>query len=293
MLVSVIASRWLCKCSAERCENRLGGCYIGPAMATVRPAAVAGMFYPDRPAELTSVVEGFLGAAPADGRPAPKAVIVPHAGYIYSGPIAGSAFRTLAAASGTITRVILLGPAHFVPIRGLALPGDQRFSTPLGEVRIEPEGCQASLRLPQVRVIPEAHAREHSLEVELPFLQTLLGEFDLVPLVAGQASGEEIAEVLDRLWGGPETLVVISSDLSHYLPYEAAQRADRETADEILALGGPLHSRQACGAAPVNGLLTAARRRGMTAELLDLRNSADTAGDPSRVVGYGAFAFYG
>ncbi|HEX6903419.1 MAG TPA: AmmeMemoRadiSam system protein B [Thermoanaerobaculia bacterium] len=260
-------------------------------MATVRPTAVAGLFYPDDPAELTSMVEGFLGAAPADG-PAPKAVIAPHAGYVYSGPIAGSAFRAVASAAGTIRRVILLGPSHFVPIHGLALPGDGRFSTPLGEIRIEPEGCQAAIRLPQVRVIPEAHAREHALEVELPFLQTLLGEFDLVPLVVGQASGEEIAEVLDRLWGGPETLVVISSDLSHYLSYEAARRADRETADAILALKGPLHSRQACGAAPINGLLTAARRRGMRAELLDLRNSADTAGDPSRVVGYGVFAFH-
>ena len=188
--------------------------------------------------------------------------------------------------------MILLGPAHFVPIRGLALPGEERFATPLGEIAIQGAGCQAALRLPQVRVIPDAHAREHSLEVELPFLQTLLGEFDLVPLVVGQASGEEVAEVLDRLWGGPETLVVVSSDLSHYLPYEAARQADRETADEILALGGPLDSRQACGAAPVNGLLTAARLRGMRPELLDLRNSADTAGDPSRVVGYGAFAFY-
>jgi AmmeMemoRadiSam system protein B len=141
-------------------------------------------------------------------------------------------------------------------------------------------------------VIPEAHAREHSLEVELPFLQVLFGDFALLPLVAGEASGEEVADVLERLWGGPETVIVISSDLSHYLPYEAAQQADRATADEILALGGPLHSRQACGAVPVNGLLEVARRRGLIPELLDLRNSADTAGDPSRVVGYGAFAFH-
>jgi AmmeMemoRadiSam system protein B len=264
-------------------------------MATVRPAAVAGLFYPDDPRELASFVEGFLREASADGRPAPKApkaVIAPHAGYVYSGPIAGSAFRSLAAAAGSIQRVILIGPAHFVPIRGLALPGHQRFATPLGEVTVEPEGCRAALRLPQVRVIPEAHAREHSLEVELPFLQALLGDFVIVPLVAGEASGEEVAEVLEPLWGGPETLVVISSDLSHYLAADAARRVDRQTADEILALGGPLHSRQACGAVPINGLLELARRRGLAAELLDLRNSADTAGDPSRVVGYGAFAFH-
>lgn len=262
-------------------------------MASVRPPAVAGQFYPRNPGELKSMVEGFLRDAPAKGDgPVPKAVIAPHAGYVYSGAIAGSAFRRLASAAGTIERVILIGPAHFVPIRGLALPGHPRFATPLGELAIQPEGAQASLRLPQVRVIPEAHAREHSLEVELPFLQVLFGDFDLLPLVAGEASGEEVADVLERLWGGPETVIVISSDLSHYLPYEAAQQADRATADEILALGGPLHSRQACGAVPVNGLLEVARRRGLVPELLDLRSSGDTAGDPSRVVGYGAFAFY-
>jgi MEMO1 family protein len=260
-------------------------------MSTVRPPAVAGSFYPDDPRELRAMVAGFLREGPAAGlRPAPKAIIAPHAGYIYSGAIAGSAFRAVAAAA--VERVVLLGPAHFVPIRGLALPGDPRFATPLGEVAVEPQGAGASLRLPQVRVIPEAHAREHSLEVELPFLQVLLGEFACVPLVVGDASGEEVAEVLDRLWGGPETLIVISSDLSHYLSQDAAREADRATAEEILALGGPLDSRQACGAAPINGLLVAARQRGLIPELLDLRTSADTAGDPSRVVGYGAFAFH-
>jgi len=261
-------------------------------MATVRPPAVSGLFYPDDPRELTAMVEGFLRAG-APGSAVPKAVIAPHAGYIYSGPIAGSAFHALAAAADSIERVVLLGPSHFVPIRGLALPGDSRFATPLGEVRVEPEGAGAALRLPQVRIIPEAHAREHSLEVEIPFLQALLGEFHLVPLVAGEATGEEQAEVLERRWGGPEPLVVVTSALSHYLGYEAAQRADRDTADRILALDGPLHSRQACGAVPINGLLEVARRRGLTPELLDLRNSADTAGDPARVVGYGAFAFHG
>jgi AmmeMemoRadiSam system protein B len=261
-------------------------------MITTRPPAVAGTFYPADPAELAAMVEGFLREAPPDARPVPKALIAPHAGYVYSGPIAGSAFRAVAPAADTIKRVVLLGPSHYVPLRGLALPGDPWFATPLGEVRVEPAGAGASLRLPQVRVIPEAHEREHSLEVELPFLQSLLGDFDLVPLVAGEASAEEVAEVLERLWGGPETLIVISSDLSHYLPYDAAQRADRETARRILALEGSLDPPQACGAVPINGLLEVARRRGLTPELLDLRNSADTAGDPSRVVGYGAFAFH-
>jgi AmmeMemoRadiSam system protein B len=261
----------------------------------VRPPAVAGAFYPGSPGTLRSAVEGFLREAPTPSAPppkAPKAIIAPHAGYVYSGPIAGSAFGAVAPAARSIEKVILLGPAHFVPFRGLALPDAQRFQTPLGEVVVDPPGAQASLRLPQVRVQPAAHAQEHSLEVELPFLQALLGEFEVVPLVAGEAGGEEVAEVLERLWGGPETLIVVSSDLSHYLPYDAARRMDRETADEILALGGPLHSRQACGAVPINGLLEAARRRDLVPELLDLRNSGDTAGDRARVVGYGAFAFH-
>ena len=262
-------------------------------MPSVRPPAVAGLFYPASAAELRAAVEGYLREAPArNGEPAPKAVIAPHAGYVYSGPIAGSAFQTLAGAAGTIERVVLLGPSHFIPIRGLALPGHESFGTPLGTVKIQHRGAQASLRLPQVRVVPEAHVREHSLEVELPFLQVLLGDFELVPLAVGDAEPEEVAEVLDRLWGGPETLIVVSSDLSHYLPYDAARRADRETADAILALRGPLDPRQACGAMPINGLLQAARTHGLVPQLLDLRNSADTAGDPSRVVGYGAFAFH-
>jgi MEMO1 family protein len=262
-------------------------------MATVRPPAVSGLFYPAAAEELRSAVEGYLReATPRDGAPVPKAVIAPHAGYVYSGPIAGSAFQALASAASAIERVVLLGPSHFVPFRGLALPGHESFGTPLGAVKLQGAGAQASLRLPQVRIIPEAHVREHSLEVELPFLQVLLGSFEIVPLVVGEAEPDEVAEVLDRLWGGPETLIVISSDLSHYLPADAARLADRETADAILALGGPLDPRQACGAAPVNGLLRAARARGLSVELLDLRSSADTAGDPSRVVGYGAFAFH-
>jgi AmmeMemoRadiSam system protein B len=148
-----------------------------------------------------------------------------------------------------------------------------------------------ALLLPQ-RVMPAAHAREHSLEVELPFLQRTFPQAKLVALAVGRATPEEVAEVLDATWGGPETAIVISSDLSHYLPYDAAQKADRETAHEILALRGPLAGDQACGAGPINGLLVVARRRGLRAEQLDLRNSGDTAGDRSRVVGYGAFAFH-
>jgi AmmeMemoRadiSam system protein B len=235
-----------------------------------------------------------VSAAPANHRPkAPKAVIAPHAGYVYSGPIAASAFSTLSRSADSIRRVVLLGPSHFVAFRGLALPGHERLATPLGEVAVDPAGAAAVLRLPQVRVYPEAHQREHSLEVELPFLQVALGEeWSVVPLVVGEAPAEEVGEVIDALWDGAETVVVVSSDLSHYLDDASAQRADRATADAVVRLDGPLESRQACGARPINGLLHVARRRGMRCELLDLRNSADTAGDPSRVVGYGAFAFY-
>ncbi|HUJ29143.1 MAG TPA: AmmeMemoRadiSam system protein B [Myxococcales bacterium] len=239
--------------------------------------SVAGSFYPAEPAVLRAEVERLLAAA-AQG-PASKAIIAPHAGYIYSGPIAASAFRRLTG----VKRVVLLGPSHFVALRGVALPAGDVYSTPLGDVPVEAP--------PGLRVNQAAHAREHSLEVEVPFLQCALREFTLVPLVVGDAAPQEVAGVVDALWGGPETAIVISSDLSHYLPYELAQRADAATAKEILALGRLDHG-DACGAAPVNGLLAAARKRGLRAELFDLRNSGDTAGDRQRVVGYGAFGFY-
>jgi AmmeMemoRadiSam system protein B len=245
----------------------------------VRAPAVAGTFYPAGREELRAEVAGLLAAA-APG-PAPKALIAPHAGYVYSGPVAASIFRRVQGAC--FERVVLLGPAHYARLDGVALPETAAFSTPLGDVPLElPEG------LPRNQA---AHAREHSLEVELPFLQVALqGAWKLVPLAVGDAGPEEVAESIDRLWGGPETLVVVSSDLSHYLPYREARAMDAATAEEILALGH-LDFHAACGAAPVNGLLLAARRRKLSAELVDLRNSGDTAGDKARVVGYGAFAF--
>jgi len=274
----------------------------------VRPAAVAGLFYPDDPVALRSAVISLLaarsrGAAGAPARRRPKAVIAPHAGYSYSGPIAASAFSALApgaasaagvagdASAPKVRRVVLLGPSHQVPLRGLGLPGAERFATPLGMVPVDLEAAAAVDRLPQVAVRPDAHAAEHSLEVELPFLQVMLGPFELLPLVVGQAGAEEVAEVLELVWGGDDTVLVISSDLSHYLPAAAAERMDRETAAQILALAGPLTSRQACGAVPINGLLAAARRQGLVPRQLDLRHSGDTSGDRSRVVGYGAWAF--
>lgn len=276
------------------------------AAAAVRPAAVAGTFYPGSPGVLRAAVEGYLaegraGLAGRETAPAarasgasrsPKAVIAPHAGYVYSGPTAGYAFAALTAGGPALRRIVLLGPAHRVCLRGLGLPGAEGFATPLGVVPVDGAAVEAVADLPQVSVQPLAHAPEHSLEVELPFLQVAQEGVAIVPLVVGEASGEEVAEVLERLWGGPETAIVVSSDLSHFLPYDKARRVDRDTADEILALRGPLHPRQACGALAVNGLLTAARRLGLVAELLDLRSSGDTAGDHDQVVGYGAFAFH-
>jgi AmmeMemoRadiSam system protein B/AmmeMemoRadiSam system protein A len=257
-----------------------------------RPPAVAGLFYPDDPAALRRDVQQFVAAAGAlaPSAEAPKALIAPHAGYVYSGPIAGRAYARLQPWAGRIRRVVLLGPVHRVPVRGLALPSAGRFDTPLGSVEVDREAGARLRDLPQITVNDRAHAGEHSLEVHLPFLQQVLGHFTLVPLAVGDATPDEVAEVLALLWGGEETLIVVSSDLSHFLPYATARAADRATVDTMLALAPTLDHAQACGATPVNGLLKLARRLGLRAELLDLRNSGDTAGDRGRVVGYVAIA---
>ncbi len=263
-------------------------------MPEVRPAAVAGMFYPGASAALAADVRAHLAAAqarPSRASALPKALIVPHAGYVYSGPIAGSAYARLAAGRDTIRRVVLLGPTHRVQVRGLALPSAASFATPLGTVDVDREAAAAARLLPQVCTSEAAHALEHSLEVQLPFLQATLGGFRIVPFAVGDATPGEVAEVIELLWGGPETLFVVSSDLSHYHRYADAREIDRETGETILALSATLDHEQACGATPINGLLLTARRHGMRPELLDLRNSGDTAGDRSRVVGYASFAF--
>ena len=259
-------------------------------MTNVRSPAVAGLFYPSDPRELRAMVAGFLGAVSAGT--APKAIIVPHAGYIYSGPVAASAYARVKSAQGRIARVVLLGPAHRVGFHGLALPGAVYFMTPLGRVPVDQEAIAKISSLPQVRVMDAAHAQEHSLEVHLPFLQEVLGEFSLVPLVVGDAEAEEVGEVLDLLWGGAETLIVISSDLSHYHDYQTAQKLDRATSQAIEQLRpDDIDYDHACGRNPVNGLLHVARRRGLKVTTIDLRNSGDTAGSRDRVVGYGAYLF--
>lgn len=264
-------------------------------MHTVRPPAVAGAFYPAPARTLARTVTSLLAAArterPEVAAQPPKVLIAPHAGYIYSGPMAARAYAQLAAVRATVRRVVLLGPVHRVPVRGLALPGAAAFATPLGEIAVDQDAVTSLKPLPQVAVSPAAHALEHSLEVQLPFLQSVLDEFKLLPLAVGDATPGEVAQVLDALWGGPETLIVISSDLSHYLPYAAARNIDGETVERILALDGPLTHEQACGGTPINGLLIAARQRQLQPQLLGLCNSGDTAGDKQRVVGYAAIAF--
>lgn len=259
-------------------------------MSAIRPPAVAGMFYPADAGQLAREVRTFVTAPPAS-KLHPKAIIVPHAGYIYSGPVAGSAYATLKDIAPRIRRVVLLGPTHRVAVRGLALPDADAFDTPLGRIPLDEAAMQAVARLPQVVVNGAAHAQEHSLEVQLPFLQTMLDEFTLLPLAVGRATAEEVAEVLETVWGGDETLIVISSDLSHYLPYSAAQFVDGKTAEDIVKLRQPIELEQACGGIPISGLLLAARAHQLKPHLLDLRNSGDTAGDRERVVGYAAFAF--
>jgi AmmeMemoRadiSam system protein B len=259
---------------------------------TIRKAAVAGLFYPDEKDRLSRTVGQMLANASTRGRAVPKAIIAPHAGYVYSGPIAAHAYALLAPARNTIKRVVLLGPTHRVAVRGLALPSVASFATPLGMVDLDTDAVGQLRNLSQVVVSDEAHALEHSLEVHLPFLQSVLQDFKLVPLAVGDADAEDVAAVLEVLWGGPETLIVVSSDLSHYLGYGDAQATDKATSQAILELRSDIDHEQACGATPVCGLALAARGRHLEPELLDLRNSGDTAGDKSRVVGYGAFAFY-
>jgi AmmeMemoRadiSam system protein B/AmmeMemoRadiSam system protein A len=264
-------------------------------MGAVRPAAVAGMFYPGDARALAAEVDELLGGveelAPRLGFP--KALVVPHAGYIYSGPVAARAYDELGPARGIVRRVVLLGPVHRVPVRGLALPGATAFATPLGQVPIDGAAVRAVQDLPQVVESDPAHALEHSLEVQLPFLQKVLGEFSLVPFAVGTASAEEVAQVIERLWGGPETLVVVSTDMSHYHAYQEARRIDSATLARIAACATDIGHDEACGATPLNGLLSFARTRKLQVRQLAACNSGDTAGGKGRVVGYSSFALYG
>ena len=262
-------------------------------MQTVRTPAVAGLFYPASAGELHAQVRQFLSQVEPSTEPPPKAIIVPHAGYIYSGPIAASAYARLKAVRDVITRVVLLGPSHRVGFRGIAVSGMTAFATPLGQIPLDQEAVEQVQQLPEVGFLEQAHAQEHSLEVHLPFLQEVLGEFKLVPLVVGDARPAEVGAVLEALWGGPETLIVVSSDLSHYQDYQTARKLDSATSQAIETLRyEDIGYDQACGRNPVNGLLWVARRKGLHGATIDLRNSGDTAGARDQVVGYGAYVFH-
>ena len=266
-------------------------------MNTIRPAAVAGTFYPADPQALRDALAGHLAsAAPFDTTPdadrPPKMLVLPHAGYVYSGDVAALGYAPLARWRERITRVVLMGPVHRVAVRGLAAPTVDAFETPLGRVPLDTRALESLGALRQVVRSDLPHAHEHSLEVHLPFLQAVLDTgFTLVPLAVGNAGPDEVAEVLERVWGGDETLIVISSDLSHFLPYAQAQMRDRATVQRILHFASDLQGEEACGAAPLNGALQSAKQHGLVPRLLGLCNSGDSAGDRDRVVGYGAIAF--
>ncbi len=263
-------------------------------MPSIRSAAVAGTFYPGDAPALSAELEELLGGVeqrePHLGFP--KALVVPHAGYIYSGPVAARAYDELASARGIVSRVVMLGPVHRVPVRGLAIPSDDAFATPLGTIAIDRAALDQVRALPQVVTSDRAHLQEHALEVQLPFLQRQLGNFALAPFAVGDASVDEVAEVIERLWGGPETLIVISTDLSHYHPYAEARAIDGATLGRIGSFATDVHHEEACGATPLNGFLALAKARNMSIRLLAACNSGDTAGGKGQVVGYSSFALH-
>jgi len=255
----------------------------------IRPPAIAGTFYDAAPERLAATVDRFL-ADGDPGHPPGKAIIVPHAGHVYSGPIAGTVYATLRPVADHIRRVVLIGPAHRVFVHGLALPSHRQWRTPLGDVDLDRPALDRIARLPDVAVNDEAHASEHCLEVQIPFLQRTLDRFRIVPILAGRADPGLVARVLEALWGGPETLIVISSDLSHYEDYDTARRLDRAASKSIERLEPrTIADPQACGRLPIKGLLRRARALDLRATTLDLRNSGDTAGSKDRVVGYGGY----
>lgn len=260
-------------------------------MVHIRQPAVAGTFYPADRHQLHNLIQGFMQSVKAEGS-APKAIIVPHAGYVYSGPIAASAYARLKKGRDNIRQVVLLGPSHRVGFTGLAVSSAEWFATPLGDVPLDRKATDTLLKLPFVHTLDHAHAFEHSLEVQVPFLQEVLENFSLVPIVVGDADPTDVAEVLNQLWNGDATAIVISSDLSHYHDYATAQRMDRATSKAIEALRPEdIGYEYACGRLPVSGLLHAARRHGLKGQTVDLRNSGDTAGSKESVVGYGAYVF--
>ena len=262
-------------------------------MSHIRHPAVAGLFYPADKQILKNDIHQYLSEVTAEQKTMPKALIVPHAGYVYSGPIAASAFKQLIPYKNKIKRIVVLGPSHRVAFKGLAVPESDVFNTPLGNIPIDQTSIQKLSGLPQIIVSDKAHEDEHSLEVQLPFLQEILGEFSLVPIVVGDAERHEVADVINRLWNSEDTLIVISTDLSHYHSYNEAKQLDQDTSDAIVNLKSNLiEYDDACGRNGLKGMLTVAEEKNLSIDVLDLRNSGDTAGDKNRVVGYGAYVIH-
>jgi hypothetical protein len=259
---------------------------------SIRKAAVAGLFYEADPALLQQQISDLMSAMGSQSETVPEALIVPHAGYIYSGPTAARAYSCLKSRQDEIRRVVLFGPAHRVYLEGLALPSVDRFETPLGEIALDREAIEQVSGMPGVSISDQAHRDEHSLEVQLPFLQTVLAQFTLVPVVVGMCDAAIVAAVMDALWGGEDTLIVISTDLSHFLSYAEARQVDANTCNLILEKSGSLTGEEACGAFALNGLMRTQHAESLNVELLETCNSGDTAGDRDRVVGYGAFLLH-
>lgn len=261
---------------------------------SVRPPAVAGLFYPDDAGELRETVSEYLRqhAAATAAAQSPKALIVPHAGYIYSGGVAAAAYATVASLRRAVRRIVLIGPSHRVYLRGMAVPTATSFATPLGRIEIDHELKSLLLQRGNVVEADAPHAQEHCLEVQLPFLQMMFDEFTLLPVVLGAIAPEHVAAALAQVWGDATTLVLVSSDLSHYHGYEEARQIDAATSAAILRREARLAGEQACGAVGINGLLYLAGQRQLAVGEIARCNSGDTAGDRSRVVGYGAFAVH-
>ncbi len=260
---------------------------------SIRPTAVAGSFYPKDVSQLNNMLDEYLSIDTNEIEP-PKAIIAPHAGYIYSGKTAAHVYSNVAKLKNKITRVVLLGPTHRVYVQGMALASNTHFATPLGNIPIDTTTLSnLENKYDYVQFLDAAHEQEHSLEVHLPFLQKVLNDFTLIPLLVGDASPEQVANVLNDLWGDDETLIVVSSDLSHFLDYESACKKDSDTTKLIENLEyNKISSEQACGCMPMRGLLKLAQDKNMSLQTIELCNSGDTAGTKDRVVGYGAYALH-
>jgi MEMO1 family protein len=270
----------------------VGTRFEGASAMRLRLPAVAGHFYPSDPVQLRDQVVQFLDAASVAVSGRPKALIVPHAGYVYSGPVAASGYAWLVPWSDQIKRVVLLGTCHTPGVSGLAATSAEEFLTPLGRIPVDRASVEESLRFSQVHLDDDAQDSDHALEVQLPFLQIVLGSFAIVPFLVGRVDAETVDEILELLWDGDRTVIVVSSDLSHHYPYEEARRLDEAAARAIERLdGASLSPKSACGRNAIVGLLYSARQHGLNCQTVDLRSSGDTAGPRQRVVGYGSWVF--